>query len=178
MGKLAIFIGGLVLGAVGAIGVVIYLDKHKPPQDEQQIVFAQKNFAQLEQFGYVGISGTLTGKDMAYPNNTYAISCIREYKACFVSYVQQIGHDQIGRMENPSAYPIVKWTEYVVVAQEEPGPIGCIRVTITIDRKREELLWMEEPINQTKPSCKNADTTIRKYSVEDSPGWKRIFGKK
>jgi hypothetical protein len=73
----------------------------------------------------VGISGTLTGKDMAYPNNTYAISCIREAKACFVSYVQQIGHDQIGRMENPSAYPIVKWTEYEVVAQEEPGQLDA-----------------------------------------------------
>jgi hypothetical protein len=23
--------------------------------------------------------------------------------------------------------------------------------------------------NQTKPSCKDADTTIRKYSIEDAP---------
>jgi hypothetical protein len=180
MGKLMLFVCGLLLGVVGAFGTVVYLETHKPPQDDQ-LVFAQKNFWDSKQTGvdgYVGISGTLTGKDMAYPNNTYAVSCIGSYKACFVAYVEQIGHDQIGRMENSSAYPIVKWTEYEVVAQEEASLTGCYRVTMTIDRKGEALLWLEEPINQTKPSCKNAGTSIRKYTIEDSPGWKKIFGKK
>jgi hypothetical protein len=175
MGKLVIFLSGVLLGVVGAFGAIIYWEMRKPPlQDEQQIVFARKNFAQLEQFGFVAISGTLTGKDMAYPNNTYALSCLKEYKACFVSYVQQIGHDQIGRMENPSPYPIIKWTEDEIIAQEEPSL--CVRVTITIDRKSQALLWLEEPINQTKPNCKSADTNIRKYSIEDAPGWKKLFG--
>jgi hypothetical protein len=69
-------------------------------------------------------------------------------------------------------YPIVKWNDYEVIAQEEPTLSGCFRVTITINRKRETLLWVEEPINQTKPSCKDADTTIRKYSIEDK-SWSR-----
>jgi hypothetical protein len=81
-------------------------------------------------------------------------------------------------MENPGDYPIVKWNDYEVIAQEEPTLSGCFRVTITINRKRETLLWVEEPINQTKPSCKDADTTIRKYSIEDSPRWKQISGKR
>jgi hypothetical protein len=181
MGKLLVFICGFLLGVVGAIGTLIYWEARKPPPPEDQLVFAEKNFYDSKmdgEFGYVGISGTLTGKGMGYANNTYAVSCIRTYKACFVSYVQQIGHEQIGRMENPSPYPIVKWSDYEVIAQEESNLFGCVRVTMTIDRKRETLLWVEEPINQTKPSCKDADTTIRKYTIEDSPGWKRIFGKK
>jgi hypothetical protein len=178
MGKLVIFISGVLLGAVGAFGTVVYLETRKPAQDDQ-LVFAPKNFYDSKQGGvdgYVGISGTLTGKGLGYPNNTYAVSCIGEYKACFVAYVRQIGHDHIGRMENPAAYPIVKWTEYEVVAQEEASLFGCYRVTMTIDRKMRALLWVEEPINQTKPNCKDADTTIRKYSIEDSPGWKKLHG--
>jgi len=183
VGKLAIFVCGLLLGAVGAFGALIYLETRNKPAQDDSILFAPKNFydskeKQLGEFGYVAISGTLTGKGLGYPNNTHAVSCIGAYKACFISSVSQIGHDQIGRMDNPYAYPIVKWTEYEVVAQDEPSLIGCLRVTITIDRKSEALLWLEEPINQTKPNCKDADTTIRKYSIEDPPGWKRMRGNK
>jgi hypothetical protein len=145
-----------------------------------KIIFAAKTFYDNKDngdFGYIGISGTMTGKGLAYPNNTYAVSCIAFYKACFVSYVQQIGHAQIGRMENPAAYPIIKWSDYEVVARDEETALDCYRVTMTIDRKREELLWIVEPINQTKPNCKQADTNIQKYTIEDSPKWKQIFGK-
>jgi hypothetical protein len=180
MGKLAIFIGGLLVGAVGAFGTLVYLEARKPAPDDD-IMFAKKVFFDSKQTalgdGYVGISGTLTGKNLGYPNNTYAVTCTKEWKGCFVSYVQQIGPNQIGRMESPFGYPIVKWDDYEVIAQEEPNLFGCLRVTITIDRKTEALLWVEEPINQTKPSCKNVDSTLRKYSIEDSPGWKRLFGK-
>ena len=140
----------------------------------------RKNFFDAKQnneFDAVFISGTLTGKDQGYSNNTYGISCIKRFKTCFVAYVEQIGRDQIGRIQNPIDYPVLTWSENEVVAQEELTPLDCVRVTITIDRKREELLWVEEPANQTKPSCKNVDTSIRKYSIEDSPRWKQIFGK-
>jgi hypothetical protein len=122
----------------------------------------------------VAISGTLTGKGLAYPNNTYVVSCNKEWKACFVSFVEQIGHNQIGRMEYPYPYPIVKWNNSEIIAQEEPNLFGCFRVTITIDRPSKALLWLEEPINQTKPNCKNADTNIRKYSIEDSLAWQAM----
>jgi hypothetical protein len=176
MGK---FIAGLLLGAIATVGVVIYLMANKQrPTEGDQIIFAGKTFYDSKQsgmdFGLVAISGTLTGKGLAYPNNTYAVSCDKEYKACFVSFVQQIGHNQIGRMDFPLAYPIVKWNDYEVVAQEDLSPIGCFQVTLTIDQKNQALLWLEEPINQTKPNCKDADTNIRKYSIEDSPGWKRL----
>jgi hypothetical protein len=71
-------------------------NKPKPTEDDQ-IVFAGKAFYDSKQSGMdllVAISGTLTGKGLAYPNNTYAVSCDKEYKGCFVSFVQQIGHNQ------------------------------------------------------------------------------------
>lgn len=142
---------------------------------DELIVFAPKNFYDTKQsgeFGLVAISGTLTGKDLG--NNTYAVTCTKEWKACFISSVEQIGHNHIGRIQNPYSYPIVKWNDFEVIAQEEPSMFGCARVTITIDRKSEALLWLEEPINQTKPNCKNADPTIRKYSIEDSPAWQAM----
>jgi hypothetical protein len=43
MGKLMLFVCGLLFGVVGAFGTVVYLETHKPPQDDQ-LVFAQKNF--------------------------------------------------------------------------------------------------------------------------------------
>jgi hypothetical protein len=173
------FIAGLLSGAIVTVGVVTYwmANKPKPPEDDQ-IMFARKLFVDSKEIGmdfaWVAISGTLTGKGLAYPNNTYAVSCYMEYKACFVSFVEQIGHNQVGRVENPLAYPIVKWNDYEVIAQEGPSPIGCWRVTLTIDRKSQALLWLEEPSNQTKVDCKDADTNIRKYSIEDSPGWRRL----
>jgi hypothetical protein len=177
--KIVIFICGIVIGAVGALAA--YRDVRRP-EAADNIIFAAKSFYDSKRFGddfgLVSISGTLTGKDLAYPNNTYSVSCHRDYKACFVATIEQIGHDQIGRMQSPVLYPIVKWNDYEIVAQDEVSTLTCSRVTFTINRSSEELLWVEEPTNQTKSSCKFADTNIRKYIIEDSPGWKRLFGKK
>ena len=122
------------------VQTLVYLDARKPAEDDQ-IMFAKKFFFDSKRTGLdvgsVGISGTLTGADLAYPNNTYAVGCTKEYKACFVTSVEQIGHNQIGRIQDPYSYPIVKWDDYEVIAQEESRPIGCYRVTITIDRRSE-----------------------------------------
>jgi hypothetical protein len=175
--KVLSFILGLVAGAIGAVGLAIYLPLKKPANEDSQIIFAGKNFLDSKQnneFGYVAISGTLTGQDAGYSNNTYGLSCIKRFNACFVAYVEQVGRDQIGIMQDPIDYPIVKWNDSEVVAEEEPSSLNCFKVTITIDRKREELLWVEEPINRTEPTCKNADMSTRKYTIEDSPRLKHV----
>ena len=81
-------------------------------------------------------------------------------------------------MQGPKWYPIVKLDALEIVATDEPGAFGCVKITITIDRKEQSLLWLEEPANQNLANCKDSDTNIHKYIIEDSPGWKRIFGKK
>jgi hypothetical protein len=174
MKKLTIFILGLVAGAIAAFGTVIYFYTHRPPEDD--ILFAEKHFndPNTSEYPSLYISGTLTGKGVAYPNNTYAVACYGLYKACFVSSVEQIGPKHMGRMDGPWAVPIVKWNDYELVAQDEVPLLSCFRTTITIDRKGKSLLWVDEPVNQTKPICKDSDTNMRKYSIEDAPGWKRM----
>jgi hypothetical protein len=149
---------------------------------EHDLIFPAKSFYDTGGVGrsisLVAISGTLTGKGIAYPNNQYSIGCYGEINECVVAYVEAIGGAQVSRMSAPARYPIVKFTAFEVVAQEELTEWNCIRTTFTIDRRQQMLLWVDEPINQTKPACKNTEQGIRKYTIEDSASWKRKFDKK
>ena len=142
---------------------------------DNDIVFAPKNFSDLGE--YVGISGTLSGTDIAYKNNTYAIACVKDRQECLVTYIEQIGPNQLGRLDYPVGYPIVSWTPTQVIASEPLTSFGCSRVTISIDRKTETGMWVEEPVNQSTPQCTKSDSRVRKYTVEQSIGWKRLNGK-
>jgi hypothetical protein len=144
MGKLAIFICGLLLGAIGAFGAVVYQEMYKKPEKDS-IELGYKDFQDHRDY-WVRVSGTLTGENMA--NNTYGFLCIKEQNTCFISYVNEIGSNRTGRIDTYTI-PIVKWTNYEVI------------------------LWVDEPINQTKPHCKDARTTIRKFSIEDPPQVKK-----
>jgi hypothetical protein len=80
--KFIIFVFGIVIGAAGAFGTIAYWEMQKRNQEEQ-LVFAPKNFYDSKgtgASGLVAISGTLTGKGLGYPNNTYAVSCYDGYK--------------------------------------------------------------------------------------------------
>jgi hypothetical protein len=168
------FIVGLLIGGIGGAGGVLYLVASNKTAAETDVVFAQKNFYDGEEM--IGLSGTMTGAGIAYPNNSYSIGCYRDRKECWLTSVEQIGRNLMGRMDAPYAYEISKWTPNEVIAGAD-GSLGCFKTTITIGRKTQDVLWVEEPVNQTQPRCKNADTKIRKYSFDDSPGWKKIFGK-
>jgi hypothetical protein len=171
-----ILLAGLVVGFVGGAGSIIYLQMSNAKEPgEMSIVFAPKNYYDSEQM--VAVSGTLTGPGMAYPNNTYSIACYQQMKECWMTYVDAIGAQQIGRMDAPSPYDIRSWTRNEIVAGYD-APFGCFKTTITIARSTKEVLWVEEPVNQTKPSCKDAKNETRKFLIEDSPGWKRIHGGK
>ena len=174
------FVAGVLVGAAGmfAMGIYWLISREKVPS-ENDILFSPKAYHESEfivDAGLVYIAGTMTGQGLAYPNNTYSITCYQNRRECLVAYAEAIGGNQIGRMDMPTIYPVVKWSGYEIVAQDEVTEIGCVRVTITIERKTESALWVEEPVNQTKPSCKNSDGKTRKYTIEDSPGWKKIFG--
>jgi hypothetical protein len=172
MKKLAAFFLGIVIGAVATFGATLtYFQK---PEKDDDILFPHKSFGDNDQkgeWGEVIISGTLTGRDQNHPNNAYSVHCIYRYKTCFVSDVIQIRSKQIGYMEAED-YPIVKWNDYELVAQKEIS-INCYRTTFTINRKMQTLLWVDEPINQTTTLCNNSDPNIRKYTIEDAPGWKQ-----
>jgi hypothetical protein len=162
--------------AVGAFAATIYTQTRNTFDD--QILFPAKSFYDSGDdgsFPIIVVTGTLTGDDLGYPNNTFVIACHLHEKECLVTSAQQIGHNQIGSLDAPFSYPIVKWNAYEVIAQDEAAsPVLCATQTITIERKQKSFLWVQEPINQTTPFCKNADTKIHKYTIEDSPGWKQM----
>jgi hypothetical protein len=176
-----IFLCGLLIGSGGTFAATRLETPKGNPLDGSLIVFAAKFFAdgkKWHQDEFVTISGTLTGDGMAYPNNTYNVGCYRDRNECVVASVEQIGRNQIGRMEVPLIFPIIKWGEYEIVAADEPSEIQCAKATITIERDEGSLLWVEEPINQTRPFCKYADTKLVKYTMESSPAWTKVFGEK
>ena len=143
---------------------------------DQQIVFDRKAFfdsGQSSGDGYVYVAGTLTGEGVQYKNNTTAIVCYKERMECVTYGVEQIGPNQIGRLDSPLAYPVTKWDSYEIVAAGAGDTANCRKVTISIVRQTELVVWVEEPINQASAACKNADTRLLKWTIEDSPFWRR-----
>lgn len=140
---------------------------------DDDIIFANKNFVDVGDAN-VGISGTLTGDGIGYKNNTYVITCMKDHRECFITSIEQIGDHQIGRLDYIYSFPITKWDAYEVVATEDVTNWNCAKSTITLERKRETALWVREPINQASPNCKTSDTQIRKWTIEDSLGLKRL----
>jgi hypothetical protein len=171
---------GIVLGAIGVESALTFLRLPEAVADQDdQIIFGEKVFydseaATIGGTATVTIAGTLTGPHLGYPNNTYNITCYRDQRQCIVASIEQIGHNQVGTMYAPLSYPIVEWSPDKIVAKYDAKLTGCYTTTITIDRRQKSALWVEEPVNQTEPFCKNTDTNINKYTIEDSPGWKRL----
>lgn len=144
---------------------------------EQQIVFAAKAFYDsVETTGdaFVYVSGTLSGEGVAYKNNTMAISCYKDRMECLTNKVEQIAPNYVGRLDTPTSYPVTKWDANEIVAKDFADTGHCRKVTINIVRKSEIVVWVEEPANQSTSACKDADTRLLKWTIEDSPGWKAL----
>lgn len=146
-------------------------------QDADPIVFAPKSFHDGERtgptHGLVYVAGTLTGPDIGYENNSTAITCYKDRMECLVYQVRQIGKNQIGRLDWPNSYPITKWApEEVVASSGTDDAVNCNRTTISILRSTETALWVIEPINQSQAQCKDSNTKVIKWTIEDPPWWK------
>jgi len=117
---------------------------------------------------YVWVVGTLTGDWVAYKNNTYTFLCLPE--ECWVANIEQVGPRKVSRIDGPTRYPVIRWTPDEVIASDNTL---CSKITITIGRKTQELLWVEMSINQATIQCKNANNAIRKATIETSLYWQR-----
>jgi hypothetical protein len=142
---------------------------------DDDIVFAQKLFIDIPNIGSVAISGTLTGDGVGYKNNTISISCFKDRGECYISSIEQTGPNQISRLHSVDIFPITKWSADEVVAIQDV--MDCTRFTIVLERKSQTALYAREPINQTRPGCLARDKKVYKWTIEDSPGWKKMFGK-
>jgi hypothetical protein len=116
-----------------------FLRANEQTRADQDIVFGTKLFVGTK--AWVAAKGTLTADWMAYKNNSFSILCDPE--ACTVASVNQIGPKQVGSIDGPTAYPVKQWAEDDEVVAEDDTL--CSRITITLDRKTESVLWVETP---------------------------------
>jgi hypothetical protein len=165
---LTIFLGctSIALAAALAWFVVpqFFQSQSSQPRYDPDIVFPPKTFLSTD--AWVGVKGTLRADWIAYKNNTFSILCLPQ--ECLVASVDQIGPMQISSIDGPTVYPVIRWNKDEVVAQDDTL---CARITITFDRARNAVLWVETPINQTEIDCQKADNTIRKATIEESLYW-------
>jgi len=115
----------------------------------------------------------MTNPGIAYPNNTVGLTCHRDRNYCSYISVHATRANNIARMDTPNEYDIVKWDDEEIIAADQ-STVDCQKITITIARKARQVEWIEESINQTEASCVNPTTAMVKYTIENSPGWKRI----
>jgi hypothetical protein len=146
-------------------------------EPSSEVIFDNKVFYDTEHTafsdGVVSISGTLTGEGIGNKNNTVTISCYQDRMECLTYSIAQIGPNQLGKLDVPSIFPITKWDSNEVVAVESGDTVACRKATVSIDRKTETAVWVENPINQTQPACKETHTKIYSWTIEDPPFWKR-----
>ena len=124
------------------------------------------------------VFGTLTGDGVPYPNNSMSVTYERAGTTlndwpgkCLVVEVDQIGDNQIGRIDAPQVYPIARLSNYEIVATDDPERLHRCRITIiSINRKTELVTWIEQPNPQADPvDCVNAETKRFKWTIE---GWR------
>lgn len=162
---------GLVVGMACGVGAGQYLmDKIRNP-DGSEIVLAAKYFVDTED--YVVVSGTLIDASIGVANNSYTIACYEGRKECWIASFRQTDAKSISRIEPPYELDIVKWTPSEITALAD-GALGCTKTTITIGRKTKDVLWVSQPVNRSQTNCKTDDPQVSRYSIEDSPGWKKL----
>jgi hypothetical protein len=144
------------------------------PPGDQDILFAQKAFFDGRKAGLdiVHAAGALTGPGVGYPNNCTAISCYLDRMECVVSTIEQIGGNQMGRIDMPDFFSVKQWNNDVIVAGGPYDLLHCRWLTITIARTSETALWANEPTNESSHDCQQADKKSYKWSIEDPPSRK------
>lgn len=155
---------GFMASAMALGSVMLFVNSARCAEGD--IIFDSKSFA--DNGLAVGISGTLTGDGVLFKNNTYSIWCIKDRRECLIATIAQMSGsgNHIGRLDYPYTMPITKWTASEVVAADDPSDWSCFKTTITIERKSETALWVQEPINQANPACLKSDTKIHKLTIK------------
>lgn len=154
---------------LGTLALIAALGCARHDERDRQIVFDSKAFIDI--VDYVYVAGTLTGEGVPYENNTTAVTCYKNRMECLTIGINQIGPNQVSRLDSPDSYPVTKWDANEIVARGPGDVVNCRQVTISIVRKTEMLLWVEEPINQASAACKNAETRLLKWTIED---WREV----
>jgi hypothetical protein len=90
---------------------------------DDDILFAPKAF--FDDGVSVEISGTLTGDDLPYKNNTVVVACYRDRRECLTYSIEEIGPNQMGRLVSPIIFPITAWNAFEVTATQDASVVDC-----------------------------------------------------
>jgi hypothetical protein len=135
----------------------------------RDIIFGKKIFSDLG--GIVSISGTVTGDGVRYKNNSVNVTCYKDYSECLVVEIDQIGERQVGSLDTPLYFPIIKWDAYEVIA--ELDVLGsCLSDTIRLDRRTKTGIWERGPGHVP---CNEGESPIHIWTIEDPPFWRNFL---
>jgi hypothetical protein len=128
--------------------------------------------------GHVIVKGAITGAGVGYKNNEITLSCSRVEGECYYAGISQIGYNQVSGPDPVSFLKIAEWNKSYISAKSsaEDDKMGCMKITVNINRSTKDVEWVEEPINQATPMCDHADNKTYKWFIDSPPSWKRIFG--
>jgi hypothetical protein len=160
--RLCAFMLAGIFGPLGLASAQPNVAGDADPQHDRDIIFPHKSFLSVPT--YVEVKGTLTAGWIGYKNNTYSIFCLPS--GCTVASVEQIGPNQLGDINGPTVYPVVKWTNDTVVAEDEDL---CIRTTITIDRTYQTVIWVDVPIHKGTDPCQRFQSIEARTATIESP---------
>ena len=133
--------------------------------DDSNILFREKAFVDDKQDNFILVSGTLVADWLAYPNNSYTISC--ERTQCIVGSIDQFGKNQVGRI-NVGLFNIEIWSNNEVTAVEDEW---CMRRTINIDRTNQTVLVVDVPTNQGTTTCSQFQPITPRTATIETPQW-------
>lgn len=165
--KIALFISGVLLG-----GLFEWWQLHQPSlgaSDYEPWALPDFQYFEYNTPGAeaVFVTGTLMGKDVGYPVNTWNIHCTKADSKCDVSSVEEIGRRQLGEISS-NDWPVVSWSPTTIVAQDTVGPTtSCARNTITINRQTKTIRYMSVPENSESDFCTKGRKLLGPTSVED-----------
>lgn len=153
------FVGGLVSGLLigaGGMRVAWKLDNQIASGPERPWALPDLEY---QEFPYnnaqtIYVTGTLIGKGVGYPVNTWKMGCYKDEGICRIASVEEIGRDQLGSID-VNDWPIITWSDHTVVAQSDPSDTtSCAKSTITVNRDAKSVTYTMIPKNQDASYCK------------------------
>lgn len=143
--------------------------------NQKHILFSRKTITILP--NTVTAVGTLTGKGIAYPVNTYRIICYKRDMSCLWVSLDEIGENQVSSISFPTEYAIKRWTDDEIQAGDDnPGSTNCSHDTFIIKLKSKTLEWFSESANTWTEACKslyNGSSWSYRWTLEDPPEWQK-----
>jgi len=139
-----------VLIITAAAAVMSGCNNSKPDLEKWSLPDFQ--FSDYSGNGMLFVTGTLKGRDVGYPVNTWNIQCFREQMICHVASISKIGKRQLGDLWLDD-WTVTSWTDNAVILDQN-DPTSCAHNIIVLNRIAKAVSYTSTPANQDKNYCK------------------------